>query len=253
MNTVGTSQWLMRPSVGTAARWLASSAPIPPGASITDGFQGTWTSGATVNVAGTLTVDGTSPSTLCLNSGATISAGSIVVQGGVQNNHGTINGTVTTQQPPAPDLLATLPPPSAPAAGCPGTACPEGTNLNSGHTYDLLPGTYSVPVNVNEGAKACVAPGIYVLKATWTLNSSRLQPYGSTGCPALPAGTTDPGVLLYLSQGHIQINGSGELSQLQAMQGGPYGGLLYWQADSETTSINGTGTFAGGAWYEPSR
>ncbi|MCW2935258.1 MAG: hypothetical protein JWM19_6220, partial [Actinomycetia bacterium] len=107
--------------------------------------------GATVNVAGTLTVDGTSPSALCLNSGTAISAGSIVVQGGVQNNHGTINGTVTTQQRPAPDLLATLPPPSAPAAGCPGTACPEGTNLNSGHTYDLLPGTYSVPVNVNEG------------------------------------------------------------------------------------------------------
>jgi hypothetical protein len=34
-------------------------------------------------------------------------------------------------------------------------------------------------------------------------------------------------------------------------RGGPFGGLLYWQADSETISIDGTGTFAGGAWYEP--
>ena len=96
-----------------------------------------------------------------------------------------------------------------------------------------------------------MAPGIYVLEATWTLNSAALRPYGSAGCPALPAGTTDPGVLLYFAHGHITINGSGDLSQLPAMQGGPYGGLLYWQADSETTSINGTGTFAGGAWYEP--
>jgi hypothetical protein len=35
------------------------------------------------------------------------------------------------------------------------------------------------------------------------------------------------------------------------MHSGPYAGLLYWQADSESTSLDGTGTFAGGGWYEP--
>lgn len=206
---------------------------------------------ATASVAGTLNVNGTSSSGLCLGNNAALNATTISVQGGVQNNGGTLNGTLNTQQPAAADLLATLPAPTAPAAACPGTACPGGTTFTSGHTYDLLPGTYTAAVTANSGATVCMAPGSYVLNDTWTLNSSALQPYGSTGCPPLPGGATDPGVLLYFAQGNIQLSGSSDLSQLHAMKSGPYAGLLYWQAGSATTHINNTSTVAGGAWYEP--
>lgn len=90
-----------------------------------------------------------------------------------------------------------------------------------------------------------------MLQASWTLNSAALRPYGSAGCPALPGGTTDPGVLLYFARGHVVVNGSGDLTRLRAMGSGPYAGLLYWQADSESTYLNGSMGFAGGAWYEP--
>jgi hypothetical protein len=58
-------------------------------------------------------------------------------------------------------------------------------------------------------------------------------------------------VLLYFAQGHLQVNGGGDFSQLRAMQSGPYDGLLYWQAGDESTALNGGAGFAGGAWYEP--
>ena len=152
------------------------------------------------------------------------------MQGGVLNNNSTVHGTLGTHQPAAADLLSTLAAPTAPAAACPSAACPDGTTLNSGHTYRLLPGTYTQAITANSGATVCVAPGVYVLKASWTLNSATLHPYGSTGCPTLPSDTTDPGVLLYFAQGHVVLNSSGDLSQLRAMQSGPYAGLLYWQA-----------------------
>jgi len=206
--------------------------------------------GATVSAAGAATVNGTSGSALCLNS-ATFSASTITVQGGVRNNNSTVQGMLLTRQPATADLLATLPAPTAPAAACPGAACPDGITLNSGRTYRLLPGAYTAAITANSGATVCVAPGVYVLKASWTLNSAALRPYGSAGCPAAPSGTSDPGVLLYFAQGHAQVNGSGDFSRLRAMVSGPYAGLLYWQADSESTALNGSVGFAGGAWYEP--
>lgn len=207
--------------------------------------------GSTVTAAGGVTVNGTSTSALCLNGGSTLSSSSTSVQGGVQNNNSTVYGPLQTQQPAAADFLAGLPAPAAVGASCPGAACPGGGNLNGGHTYQLLPGTYTQAVTVNGGATVCVAPGVYVLRASWTLNSTALRPYGSAGCPALPSGTTDPGVLLYFAQGHVTLNGSADLSRLQAMQTGPYAGLLYWQADNESTALNDSSRFAGGAWYEP--
>ncbi len=210
--------------------------------------------GATITAAGGVAVNGKSASAVCLNGSSTLSSSSTTVQGGVQGNvdiFSSIFGPLQTQQPAAADLLAGLPAPTAPSATCPGAACPGGSNLNKGQTYRLLPGTYTQAVNVNGGATACVAPGVYVLRASWTLNSSGLRPYGSAGCPALPGGTTDPGVLLYFAQGNVVLNGSADLSQLQAMQSGPYAGLLYWQAGTASTSLNGSSVFAGGAWYEP--
>jgi hypothetical protein len=114
----------------------------------------------------------------------------------------------------------------------------------------LSPGTYAVPINVNSGATVCLAPGIYTLNAGWTLNAA-LHSYGSSGCPALPQGTTEPGVLLYFHQGSVQINAGGSMSGLSASRSGPYAGLLYWQAGATAVALKGPTPFAGGAWYEP--
>jgi hypothetical protein len=207
-------------------------------------------SGAVVSVAGAAAINGTSASALCLNS-ARLSASTIGVQGGVRNNNSTVQGTLLTRQPATADLLATLPAPTAPAAACPGAACPDGATVNGGRTGRLLPGTYTSAIIANSGATLCVAPGVYVLKASWTLNSAVMRLYGSAGCPALPSGVSDPGVLLYFAKGNVVVNGSGDFTQLRAMGSGPYAGLLYWQAGSESTMLNGSLGFAGGAWYQP--
>jgi len=172
------------------------------------------------------------------------------VQGGVLNNNGTVHGTLLTHQPAAADLLATLPTPSAPAAVCPGSACPNGTTLNSGATSRLLPGTYTQPLYVNSGAMVCVAPGVYVLKPAGRSTARRCIP---TAAPAARRCPPEPPTPACCSTSPRARDGqrSGDFSQLRAMRSGPYAGLLYWQADAESTMLNGSVGFAGGAWYEP--
>ncbi len=206
--------------------------------------------GASVSASSAVAVNGTNGSALCLNS-ASIGAPTITVQGGVRNNRSTVQGTLQTSQPAVADPLASLPVPTAPDAACPGAACPDGTTINGRGTGRLLPGTYTAAITGNSGTTLCVAPGVYVIRANWTLNSAALRPYGSAGCPALPSGTSDPGVLLYFAQGRIVVNGSSDLSQLQAMASGPHAELLYWQVGSETVALNGSASVAGGGWYQP--
>jgi hypothetical protein len=193
-------------------------------------------------------VNGSSARALCVDSNARLSAGTIAVQGGVLRHGGALSTTPHVGHAAAVDWLATLRPPAEPAASCPGAACPDGTSLVARGTYRLLPGTYRVTINVNSRARVCVAPGTYVLLASWNLDAP-LRPYGSAGCPAVPSGTS-PGVLLYFARGHVQCNSGGGLTLLRSMQRGPYRGLLYWQASRGSTAIDGAG-FAGGGWYEP--
>jgi hypothetical protein len=204
-------------------------------------------SGALVT-APAVAVNGTSSSALCVDSKARLTADAISVQGGMLRNGGALSAAPQVEHRAAVDWLATLRPPAAPAASCPGAACPDGTSLVADATYRLLPGTYRVTINVNSRARVCVAPGAYVLRASWNLDAP-LHPYGSPGCPAVASGTR-PGVLLYLARGHVQCNSGGRLTLLRAMQHGPYRGLLYWQASRHPTAIDGAG-FAGGGWYEP--
>jgi hypothetical protein len=201
----------------------------------------------TVTATG-VAVNGTSDRVLCMNRGS-LRASTIIVQGDVLNFHGTLSGTLRIRQPATPDPLAGLPTPTAPSASCPGAACPDGTDFDRGHTYRLLPGTYSRSLDMDRGAKVCVASGIYVLTASWIVNGVALHPYGSAGCPALPAGIADPGVLLYFQRGTIQLNRHADFSDLSAMCSGPYTGLLYWQLGSAPVTIDGV--VGGGSWYEP--
>jgi hypothetical protein len=204
-------------------------------------------SGASL-AAPAVAVNGTSARALCVDSNARLTAGAISVQGGLLRHGGALSAAPQVEQPAAVDWLADLRPPAAPAASCPGAACPDGTSLGPDGTYRLLPGSYRVTINVPSRARVCVAPGTYVLRASWNLDAP-LQPYGSPGCPAVASGTS-PGVLLYFARGHVQCNTGGGLTLLRAMQRGPYRGLLYWQASRYSTAINGAG-FAGGGWYEP--
>jgi len=197
--------------------------------------------------ASALGVNGSSRSALCLNSGV-ISATAITVQGGVRKQGGVITGTVSTNQPAATDPLSATVAPRKPGASCPGAACPDGTNFNAGGTYRLLPGYYGQTLNFNSGATICLTPGTYYLDASWNVNTT-LLPYGSSGCPAVPAGTTDAGVLLYFHAGILQLNNGGAVTRLGALTSGPNAGVLYWQASAASNAPNGA--FGGGAWYEP--
>jgi len=197
--------------------------------------------------ASALTANGASGSALCLNGGV-ITATAITVQGGIRKQGGAITGTVTTNQPATTDPFSATVPPSKPGVACPGAACPDGTNFNAGGTYRLLPGYYGQTLNLNNGATICVAPGAYYLDASWNVGAA-LRPYGSAGCPALPAGTTDAGVLLYFHAGILQINSGGNVTRLSALASGSDAGVLYWQASATANAPNGA--FGGGAWYEP--
>jgi hypothetical protein len=199
--------------------------------------------------AGEIDVNGTSSSALSLLAGSTISATVVNVQGGLRNQGGTIIGRVATNQPAVSDPMSGLPRPAKPSATCPGSACPGGSTFTTG-TYNISPGYYTAVLNVNSGATVCLSPGIYWIDAGWTVNgNASLRPYGSSGCPTLPPGVTDPGVLLYFDNGILQINSGSDLTRLAAMATGPYLGLLYWQVSSASVYVNGG--FKGGAWYEP--
>jgi hypothetical protein len=198
--------------------------------------------------ASSIAVDGSSASAACL-SGGQLTTQALTLHGGLSTQGGTLQaGTVSGQK--IADPLAGLAAPSVPTATCPGTACPDGTNLNSGGTYRLLPGHYTQWLNLNSGSTLCLAPGTYYLDAGWNVGTA-LRPFGSTGCPALPAGATDPGVTLYVhSGGTLQLNSGADLSALSAPRSGPDAGLFYWQASGDGLYLNAP-VASTGAWYAP--
>jgi hypothetical protein len=213
-------------------------------------------SDCTLNVQGgtlsatSLAVDGAGANAACL-SGGQLTTQSTTLQGSgpIRNQGGTLQaGTIITGQQMA-DPFAGLAAPGVPAATCPVSACPDGTNFNSGQTYRLLPGYYTQWLNLNAGSTICLAPGSYYLDGGWNVNTS-LQPYGSAGCPALPSGVNDPGITLYFHTGSLQLNSGASVSALSAPQSGPYSGLFYWQASSDGLYLNGAATI-NGAWYAP--
>ncbi len=240
-----------------AALTIAAATPNPTAASAGRALvldTGTGSQHLLLNSGGALTageldVNGTSTQAVWVNSTAVLSATTIALQGGLFNQGGTVRGTRVAHPAAFTDPWAGVTPPTPPSATCPGAACPDGTNFNSGGTYRLLPGHYTQGLNLNNGATICVAPGVYVLDGSWSLNTA-LHPYGSAGCPALPAGTSDPGVLLYFHSGAPQLNSGGDLTQLVASTTGAYAGLLVWIASA--TNLSEGGAIAGGGWYQPS-
>jgi hypothetical protein len=195
-----------------------------------------------------LAVNGGSAGATCLNGGS-ITAKTTTLQGGIRNQGGTLNtGNLVTGQSTA-DPLVGLTAPSVPSLTCPGAACPNGTNFNSGQTYNLLPGYYNGWLNFNSGSIVCLAPGTYYVDGGWNLNTE-LFPYGSKACPNVPGSGSDAGVTLYFHSGGLQVNTGGSTLLLSAPQSGPYAGILYWQAGSNGLYPNGK-IGGNGAWYAP--
>lgn len=56
---------------------------------------------------------------------------------------------------------------------------------------------------------------------------------------------------LYFRSGSLVVNGGGSVTGLSAATTGDYAGLLFWQTDRSTVPLNGSASFAGGAWYAP--
>jgi hypothetical protein len=195
-----------------------------------------------------LAVNGGSAGATCLNGGS-ITAKTTTLQGGIRNQGGTLNtGNLVTGQSTA-DPLVGLTAPSVPSLNCPGAACPDGTNFNSGQTYNLLPGYYNGWLNFNSGSIICLAPGTYYVDGGWNLDSE-LFPYGSKACPNIPGSGSDAGVTLYFHSGGLQVNTGGSTLLLSAPQSGPYAGILYWQAGANGLYPNGK-IGGNGAWYAP--
>jgi hypothetical protein len=205
--------------------------------------------------ASTIAVNGNNNAATTINAGSTLTANTITLQGGLVNNGGTVNGTLIQHTgTPAPDPLAGLTPPSVPSATCPGTACPGGPNYTSGGIYNLLPGHYTQALGFPQDTTFCVAPGIYYIDASWTLNQGdQFLPGTATSGkhPTCSPPQGDPGVLLYFHSGNITINQGVTFTHLSGMQSGPYAHLLYWQVGSNSVMINQGSSVSGGTWYEP--
>jgi Flp pilus assembly protein TadG len=197
------------------------------------GPQGILLNGGTLSANCGVIDDSGSSGALASDSGATFNSTKFDVHGGWSpNNGGAFTSTPVTAMPAVSDPLSYLTPPtpgsctSQTVAGTgsttlnPGTFC-SGFNLNSGTTVSLNPGTYIIEGGVNAGTST-------TLKGT--------------------------GVTLYFTgSGQLQMN-SGSTAQLVAPTTGGLGGILIWEASSDSNAmiLNGnTSAELQGAVYLP--
>jgi len=148
------------------------------------------------------------------NSGTTLNANKICVQGvSVINNGGTHpnlkTGCGTTTNP----FAGTLPAP--PSTTCSGTYANGGT-INGG-TMNLSPGVYCGSLNFNSSPTVNFAPGVYVISGGgWNVDGGRW---------------TGSGVTFYFADtSKIQFN-SGMNVTLSAPASGTYSGILLYEKD----------------------
>ena len=141
----------------------------------------------------------------------------------------------TTQQS---DPLASLTPPTQPAA----SSTASNTTPNNGAT--LQPGYYANGVNLNSNVSVSLAPGLYYMNGPINVNS------GAT--------LTGTGVELYFTNGALQLN-SGSTAQLTAptttsSSAGTTAGMLDWQSSTNSTGMpidSGSSSYLQGVIYLP--
>jgi hypothetical protein len=139
---------------------------------------------------------------------------------------------------PQSDPLASLTPPTQPAA----SSTASNTTPNSGAT--LQPGYYANGINLNSNVSVTLAPGLYYMNGSINVNSG-----------ATLAGT---GVELYFANGTLQLN-SGSTAQLTAptttsSTAGTTAGMLDWQASTNSSGMpidSGSSSYFQGVIYLP--
>lgn len=123
--------------------------------------------------------------------------------------------TPLTGQSPAPDPLASLPPP-------PTTGLPTYPGQIITGTRTLYPGIYTGPIVVQATGKAILQPGIYVLRGGLLV----------TGSSSIEGSE----VMLYNESGQIEISGS-STANLSPPTSGTYQGITIFQPATNTQPV----------------
>ncbi len=197
----------------------------------TSGPQGILLNGGTISASCGVMDDSGSSTALASNSGVTFNSTKFDVHGGWSpNNGGAFSSTPVTAVPAVSDPLSYL---TAPTIG----SCTSQT-VNGSTT--LTQGTFCNGFNLNSGVTVALNPGTYIIEGGLNIGS------GAT--------LTGTGVTLYFTgSGQLQMN-SGSTAQLVAPTSGSLGGILIWEASTDSNAIilNGnTSADFQGAVYAP--
>ena len=197
------------------------------------GPQGILPNGGTLGANCGVMDDSGSSGALASNSGATFNSTKFDVHGGWSpNNGGAFSSTPVTAVPAVADPLSYLTPPTAGSGTSQTVAGTGSTTLN--------PGTFCSGFNLNSNTTVALNPGTYIIEGGVNVGS------GAT--------MTGTGVTLYFTgSGQLQMN-SGSTAQLVAPTTGSLGGILIWEASSDSNAIilNGnTSADFQGAVYAP--
>lgn len=165
---------------------------------------------------GSVIVNSSASDAIFVQGNAQLRAMEVLVTGNFRTQgNAAITPTPQTNQPPVPDPLADLPPPST-----------SGLPIFPGQTISgvavLQPGIYTGPVRLEGNASVTMQPGIYIFRSG-LLVSGNAQLVGN-------------GVMLYVEGGRMEVQGNGTLN-LTPPTSGTYAGILIFQARNNTNPL----------------
>jgi hypothetical protein len=221
------------PATGTGCIWALGTAGQPSTYALR--VQNT---GSAINAPNCGIYSNSSPNSLTVSSGASVSAASIDLAGGYvfAGSGSLMPNPPTTNVAPTPDPLAgLLSPPANVSAPCGTFPYGSSTAVNPGSgTTILYPGVYCGGIGVRSGAELQLQPGIYVVRGG-TLGGGANMVVQNNGTTL-----TGHGVMFYLTctsgpcsptgtEKHALNFQSGAVINLSAPTSGPYSGILFYQ------------------------
>jgi hypothetical protein len=199
--------------VSSTAKVQPSIIVLNPSAAGALSLQGS----SSLTIAGAVVVDSNSPTALSAGGTSHVSAGSILVVGGVSASTGALSPAPVTGAAFVPDPLAGLP---VPGTGTSTTA----VNLTGG-SLTINPGVYTQISVSGNGTTLTMNPGVYVITSGgFSVSNS--------------ANVSGTGVVIYnAGLGAVSLGSSGNIS-LTAPMSGPYAGVLLFQARNNTATLS---------------
>ncbi len=180
-------------------------------------------------------VNSSSPSSIQMDGGASVTAPAISTHGGyVAGGNAYVSPTPTTYAPVVPDPLANLPIPTSPSgsqnqpATYSGSATP--VRISGGSTNVVFnPGTYSGGIHIGSHASVIFNPGTYIINGPMHVDAA--------------GAISGNGVTLYFSSGALSLDANSHVN-LVAPTTGTYAGILVYQSSTDTTTVrlNGDST-----------